>query len=470
MSMIFDHDEALKYKTALYDADGTSMTYGDLALYEKKIKRVVNARSVVMVISDSCLETVSFYYSLLHISAVPLLVSYKADVDYIRYLNETYRPGYVWFPSERESEIEDVISGSSIMKEERHTLYSTKWDSYSIHSDLALLLTTSGSTGNSKLVRLSYKNLESNADLTIKAFGIESSDLGITILPIHHCYGLNLLHVCWRVGAGVCLYNETIINPSFSKVISDLKPTLTYAVPYSLELLKYIDYKAVFSSIKKLVIAGEKMNDEQAEFVREMSRKYSLKLILAYGQTEGTTMLSWHDGKKVIDTRCIGRVLPGLDAHISSPSDDGIGEIVFNGDSAALGYAEDYKDLCRGDDFGGELFTGDMGFMDNEGYIFISGRKKRIVKIHGERISLDDIELILHKKWPESEFACTGQTDQLDVLYSGKELKEEDLKNYVYSHAGIYMNMIDVMKLNSIPRTASGKVAYNELENTVWKS
>lgn len=462
--MFFDRKTSYDDRLALIDQSGESMTYGDMYCYSQKLSEVLSSRSVVLFLCDYSIETVCLYFNMLQIGMVPLLVSKNADKDYIASLDRDYRPRYIWFSHEREDIRAVYKSKKVVFEQKQHFLYEINSVKYDLYPELALLLVTSGSTGSSKVVRLSYKNIVENASLTKEAFDYSSYDRGITILPMHHCYGLNLIHTCWDAGACVCLYEGTIIDPKFIRFVEKVSPTITYIVPYSIELLRYIDFKKMAHYVKKVVIAGEKMDNSQAGFIRESAYKEKIQLIYAYGQTEGTSILSSCDGKQVNDTRCIGKALSGLKTYISNPNKEGIGDLYFEGESVSLGYANNYIDLAKGDELNGKLNTGDIARIDSEGFIYLYGRKKRIVKILGERVSLDDLEALLGMEYRNCEFVCIGKTNGVCILYMGEELDADKVKDYLFMKAHIYKNAINVNKIDIIPRNNSGKISYSKLE------
>jgi acyl-coenzyme A synthetase/AMP-(fatty) acid ligase len=187
-----------------------------------------------------------------------------------------------------------------------------------------------------------------------------------------------------------------------------------------------------------------------------------------YGQTEATSRmsyLSWEHART--KTGSIGRAIPGGDFWIEDDNgniieeSDRPGELAYRGDNVTLGYAESYFDLCKGDENKGVLLTGDIVKRDEDDFYYIVGRKKRFLKMFGNRVSLDEIEQLV--KSFGFDCVCTGTDDNLKIYITQPD-NENSVLSYIAKCTGINQNKIILETIDKIPRNDSGKVLYTALE------
>jgi len=149
-----------------------------------------------------------------------------------------------------------------------------------------------------------------------------------------------------------------------------------------------------------------------------------------------------------------GNVISGVDV---------VGELQYKGDNVTLGYAECGDDLVKGDENNGVLLTGDMAKRDPDGFYFIVGRKKRFLKIYGNRVNLDETERMVRDAFPGIDCACVGVDDHMSVFITSEE-KSGDVQAYLSDKTGLNKIAFIVLYIGAIPRNESGKVLYSSLE------
>ena len=190
-----------------------------------------------------------------------------------------------------------------------------------------------------------------------------------------------------------------------------------------------------------------------------------------YGATEATARMGYLPAEKSLEKYgSMGIAIPNgkfslVDTNgnvITTPQS--VGELVYEGDNVCLGYAECGEDLCKDDEFGGKLFTGDMAEFDNEGFYYMVGRKKRFLKIYGNRISLDETERLIKVEFPSLECACAG-TDKMMVIYTTDSAENENIIEFISTKTGLNKAAFEVKNVNEIPKNASGKTLYDELKD-----
>ena len=163
------------------------------------------------------------------------------------------------------------------------------------------------------------------------------------------------------------------------------------------------------------------------------------------------------------------RIMEDGSTEIKEP--DTVGELVYSGPNVTMGYAECAADLEKGDERGGVLFTGDMAKRDAEGYYYITGRKKRFLKMYGKRVNMDEIEQLLRGRYEGVELACTGEDDRMRIYMEGMDPAScEEAAEFLTEKTGLYPGGVRVLPIDKVPKTESGKTIYKELEKLPWNS
>jgi acyl-CoA synthetase (AMP-forming)/AMP-acid ligase II len=327
------------------------------------------------------------------------------------------------------------------------------------HPDLVLLLTTSGSTGDPKLVRLSGTAVRANADSIATALGIDGDETAPTTLPLFYTYGLSVLNSHLLRGGTVVLEREGLLRPEFWRAVHDHKATSLAAVPYQYEMLRRLRFDpGQYPVLRTLTQAGGRLRTELvADFGQRMAAVGG-RLFVMYGQTEATARMTVLPPDRLADKLgSAGLPVPG--GHLSVSTDD---EIVYTGPNVMMGYAESAADLARGDDLAGVLRTGDLGHLDDEGFLFLTGRRKRIGKIFGVRVNLDDVERHLAGQGP---VAAVSGDDRIHVFVEGvDDAAARAVRSELAAFLGTHVSGVDVRPVAALPLLPTGKVDYRTLE------
>jgi acyl-CoA synthetase (AMP-forming)/AMP-acid ligase II len=323
------------------------------------------------------------------------------------------------------------------------------------HPDLAVLLATSGSTGNPKLVRLSRQAVSANAAAIATALTIEPGEIAPTSLPLHYSYGLSVLNSHLAAGATVVLTEAGLLERSFWTHLDEHKCTSLAAVPYQYEMLRRLRYdRAEHPTISTLTQAGGRLSPE---LVTEFAAR-SDRFFVMYGQTEATARITVLPPDRLADKPgSAGTAVPGGRLTVEE------GEVVYHGPNVMMGYAESAADLARGDDLGGVLRTGDLGRLDDEGFLYLTGRLKRIAKIFGVRINLDDVERLLRDSGP---VAATSGDDRVTVWAEGLDTAGcRNLARRLGAELRLHWSGFDVRGIDRLPLLPTGKIDYRSLES-----
>ena len=268
-----------------------------------------------------------------------------------------------------------------------------------LHPDLAVLVSTSGSTGSPKLVRLSHDNVLSNAAAIVSALGITPDDRAITLLPLHYCFGLSVLHSQLHAGGSVVLSTRSAADPDLGDLLARHRVSILPATPHVVDLL---DVQGVLErdlpDLRLVTQAGGALAPDRVAAVAAQGRARGWSLVVMYGQTEATArmavlppeLVSQHSG-------AVGWPIASssfrLDTGVPEATTgvDPVGELVFSGPGVMLGYAEHPDDLALGR-MVDELRTGDLARIGDDGLVRIVGRRADSVKIMGLRIDLGRVE------------------------------------------------------------------------------
>ncbi|MEI8406486.1 MULTISPECIES: AMP-binding protein [unclassified Kribbella] len=336
---------------------------------------------------------------------------------------------------------------------------------HELHPDLALLLSTSGSTGSPKLVRLSRTNLVSNADAIAAALSISPDDRAVSSLPLHYCFGLSVLHAQLRAGATAVLWHGSVTDSAFAEELRRNRVSLLPATPHVVDLL---DVQGVLDDLPSLRLLAQAGGALPAARVRELDARGRVDgwgLAVMYGQTEATARMAVLPPELAGQyPDAVGWPIAGsafrLDpAGIEQPSDTDpaegpVGELVFTGPGVMLGYAEHPDDLALGR-MHSELRTGDLARIDADGLVRIVGRRSDHVKIMGIRIDLGQVERALRANGVPC--CVTGTDEQLQVTYRACGQEPAAIRHQASSAAGLGGSVISEHEVPDLPVLPNGK-------------
>ena len=452
-------------RTALITETGEHITYSALLARADEIAGAAGSRCLAFLMCRNCAGAAAGYLGFLRRGVVPVLLAENLDKSMLEGLLASYRPAYFYLPNEKAPDLPGVTAWQG----ESYTLLRLPYEQdYKLPEELALLLTTSGSTGSPKLVRQSGRNIEANTRSIAEYLGILPEDRAITTLPMQYTYGLSILQSHLSVGAAVILTDKTLMDKEFWALLKEQKATTFGGVPYIYEMLKKLRFDRMnLPSLRYLTQAGGKLPKELAEEFIQTCKRKNMKFIVMYGQTEATARMAylpWEHAES--HAASIGIAIPGGEFWPAEPEGAPIlepettGELVYRGPNVTLGYAENRFDLCKPDENHGELRTGDMAKRDAKGFYYIVGRKKRFLKLFGSRVNLDEVEGLLNRAGIPC--ACAGVDDRLDVYITDGSLLGQ-AERFIKEHTAINPNGFQLHVIEEIPRNDSGKVLYSAL-------
>lgn len=450
--------------TAIIGEDGERNTYNDLVKTADDLSSFIPAREFVFLVCKNSFCSVAAYVGFLRKRIVPLLINPEINKGLFSNLLENYRPDFICCPKGWWGD------GGQVYCNAEYRLIKTSYNySHELYTHLALLLPTSGSTGSPKLVRQSYLNIACNASSIAEYLGITAQDKPITTLPMHYTYGLSIINSHLLMGASIIMTDAALVEKKFWHLLKSQKATTFGGVPYTYEMLKKLHFSGMdLPSLRYMTQAGGKLSRELSlEFVKICALK-GIRFIVMYGQTEATARMSYLPWEYA-ETKAgsIGITIPGgrfslVDANGDIIEERGvIGELIYRGDNVTLGYAQNREDLCKGDENNGILYTGDMAEKDGDGFYYIVGRKKRFLKIYGNRVNLNEMEDLL--KSAGYDCACAGSDDNMKI-YVTEGQKKGEIKSFISEKTRLSTAGFSIKEIREIPRNEVGKVLYGKLE------
>ncbi len=335
------------------------------------------------------------------------------------------------------------------------------------HPDLAVLLSTSGSTGQGKYVRLSRTNIEANARSIAEYLGLTAADRTCLILPLHYSYGLSVLNGHLAVGASIYLPGGSILDEGFLDGLAESGCTNLSGVPYSYDLLEKVGFRErEFPQLRFMTVAGGRLAPEKVRLFNEDLLARGASFFVMYGQTEATARMAYvpPDRLRGREDR-IGVAIPGGSLTIEDESgrlitgSEESGELIYRGANVMMGYASSRADLAQGAALS-ELRTGDLAVRDADGFFRIVGRTKRISKIAGLRIGHDGLEAALERH--DIAAAVIGSDAEIHAYFVG-ERDPDDVRRLLVSASGLTLLQVWATPIDALPRLASGKVDYEAL-------
>jgi long-chain acyl-CoA synthetase len=335
--------------------------------------------------------------------------------------------------------------------------------------ELAVLLSTSGTTGSPKLVRLAHRNIDANATSIVEYLQIDEHERAIQSLPMHYSYGLSVLHSHLAAGASVIVTPNSIMRPDFWADAARWRATSFAGVPYSYAILERTELlrKAMPETMRTLTQAGGRLAPESIISLHELMSERGGRLWVMYGQTEATARISYVPPEALPDkAHTIGIPIPrgGLSIRVDDEEvtdHDVEGELVYRGPNVMLGYAERRDDLALGDALSGELCTGDLGCCDTDGFFRVTGRTKRIAKVYGLRVNLDEIEAAASAHGP---VAVVEAGEQI-ILWraAAQDPPADELRRTIARRFGLNARAFAVADIDELPMKSSGKIDYDTL-------
>jgi long-chain acyl-CoA synthetase len=351
-----------------------------------------------------------------------------------------------------------------------------------IDLDLASIIYTSGSTGEPKGVMLSHLNLTSNTQAIVEYLGLRESDRMMVVLPFYYVYGRSLLYSHLLSGGSLVIDNRFAFPVTVLNTMRDLEVTCFAGVPSTFSiLLKKSDLKSrQFPSLRLVTQAGGGMAPALQKEVFEAFRP--ARLFVMYGSTEASPRLTYVEPEMLPRKwGSIGRAIPNVEVIVADEHGNRLapgvpGEIAARGSNIMMGYWKApaaTAEVLRN----GFYFTGDLGYEDEDGYIFLTGRARDIIKVGGNRISSKEIEDAVLEIPGVLETAVIGVPDEVlgegikaFVVRCDAGLAEDDVKKHLQRRLPPFKHPKWVEFREALPKNGSGKILKAALRDAACAS
>jgi len=342
----------------------------------------------------------------------------------------------------------------------------------------AEIIFTSGSTGKPKGVMISHKNLIANTGSIVEYLHLTENDRMLVVLPFYYCYGLSLLHTHLRAGGSVVFNNSFIFLGAIIRNLLDYKCTGFAGVPSHFQILLRMSdsFKTTtFPDLRYVTQAGGKLTPI---FIDEFRESFpDVLFYVMYGQTEATARLSYlppalYDSKKA----SMGKGIPNVELRVVNENREltkpgETGEVIARGDNIMMGYFND-DEGTRNAIRDGWLYTGDLGNVDKDGFIYLTARKKEIIKVRGKRISPKEIEEVILGIPEVIDCSIEGLEDDIEgEILKATIVIRQDIKNQlseesIRTHCAKHLALYKIPKIFELKQDLTISATGKKIKNT----
>jgi len=453
-----------KKKAAIITSENEVIDYETLFKLSDKFVNQIKKRELVFLVCGNNVESIIGYVSFLRSNSVISLIDEKINFKHLISQINIYKPKFIFIKKNKNPFLEYKL----FFKFKSFYLYKRKINlNINLNKNLQLLISTSGSTGSSKLVKLSKQNLISNTKSIVKYLKLKNKDTCITTLPMSYVYGLSLINTHIFSRGTIILNEKSVLDKHFWNLIEVHNVTNFGGVPYTYQILDKINfYNKNLKSIKFITQAGGKLDISLNKKIIEKFCRDSKKLIVMYGATEATARMSYvpdRFSKKKIGS--IGIPIPGGKFWIEDKKGKIIkknyvkGELIYSGKNVFMGYSKKLADLSTGDENHGILRTGDLAYKDKDNFFYIYGRIHRDVKVFGNRVNLVDIENNILKLGIKA--ICKLTKENNITIFITKHDEEKILKNNISSLTNLHPSVFKIKIIEKFPMNKNLKISYN---------
>lgn len=467
---------------AIIEENGPVLSYKELKEHIHDLREnCFQSREFVLVISDHSLATILFYVSCLS-GKIPIMIINehykKAELEDII---TRYRPKLICSNSKFKM---NQFKNYRLKKTFFHHMILSRNDNenYIIDKEIALLLSTSSSTGSKKFVMLSYRNIEVNTLSIIRALHIEKGDRAAVMLPLSYTYGLSIVNTYLKCKGTLLIPTSNIFEENYWLFLSKNRVNAICGVPYTYYILMKLNIlkNKKLNALKLMTQAGGKLDQSTQQYFLQIAQKDNVNFAIMYGQTEATARISCYFLNEYPEKiGSVGLAIPGGKISLDEMKKwkyqgQSVGEIIYEGENVYMGYADNLESICSHcfdeDQSTNILHTGDFGYIDSDNFLYIKGRISRFIKLYGVRISLDELEDSI-KKHLSLDAVCIAIhnsvcTEKLGIIIPNihkQKYNQINLLNLLSGY-GISSKMVQIKAIKDFPHNQNGKIDYLTLE------
>jgi acyl-CoA synthetase (AMP-forming)/AMP-acid ligase II len=461
---------------ALDASSNRELTAGEVRDRARHISR--ERRGLAVLFADGTIESVSWFLALLEARHPVVLADPKAGWTATAGLLDRYQPDLVIDPSGAQLETLATTPQGALGQIAEGGAWRAAIHGPDPHADLAVLLMTSGSTGSPKLVCLSVGNIQSNADQIARSLRILPTDRGVTTLPLFYSFGMSVITSHVAVGSSVLVTQTSVIEDQFWSDLARYEVSFLAGVPTTYAMLKRLGFdQRDLPLLRVLIQAGGSLSVDLVEFFHETMAARGGRFHPMYGQTEASPRIACLPSERLPEKlRSVGPAMAGGELSIRGVDGDDlpvgqVGEVFYRGPNVMMGYAESREDLALTSAGPLVLETGDLGYLDHEGFLYLTGRSKRICKLAGTRVSLDDIEAAATRLLPRGGDAAAIDCGEAGVALFSTSLETEAevlaLRRELARYLRVPPKLVSARPVTALPLLPSGKTDYSALTKVI---
>lgn len=450
----------------------------------------------VAILLNNCPEFIVSYFAIVNLGAICVPLNTYLSADEIIYILNDCKTKLLITSSDfkdiikdinpnRIPSLENIVSINYLEKikyiDYKKLLKEGKTDFIDIkEDDVAVIIYTSGTTGHPKGAMLTHKNLISNVEASISAIKIKENDRFIIFLPMFHSFSFT---VCVLIPL-YCKCQLTIIKSikPFGKIIKAVffhRITIFVAIPQVYNVLSAKKIPKIFLWLNPIRVCISGAAPLAEEVLIRFEKKFKIPLLEGYGLSEASPVVSVNPLDGIRKPRSVGIPLPGVSVKIVDDNGkelgiEEVGEIVVKGPNVMKGY---YNRKQETDEVikDGWLFTGDIGKIDKDNYIYILDRKKDLILINGMNLYPREVEEVLYRHPAVEDAVVVGKKDEIHgeipigviKLKEGAFIMEQELKKYCREHLANFKVPHKFEFWTELPRTGTGKILKKEIRKII---
>jgi len=441
------------------------ISFGELDKQSDKLAKKFNKKNLAFLICENEIESILFYLSYLKNKCVLVLLEKNITEFNLNSLIKKYEPKYIFKNKKNKIKCKNFTKKEIFLN---YLIFENKNKlNINIHKNLKILISTSGTTGNPKYVKLSEQNLSSNINSIIAYLKLNKHDSTITTLPMNYVYGLSIINTHLFVGGKIILNDFSVIDRKFWELAANHKITNINGVSYLYEIMDKIKFlNKDLSYVKFFTHAGGKINKQLQKKLIDFCIKNKKKIFFMYGAAEATARMGyvpWEYAKKKIGS--IGIAIKGGRFWLENKKKqkimkkNKIGELFYSGKNVFSGYANNFHDLSTINNLD-ILNTGDFAKKDEDGFYFLLGRSDKFVKIQGNRLNLEDIERYTSNFGVKS--VCKLNKQNKISIFIEKNIDERMLLDEIKNRVTVHPSNFIIKKIKKFPLNKNFKISYND--------
>ena len=448
-----------------------SVSYPDIIEITASSESLFSKGQLCFFLFENTIEHVLTYIQILRSEAVPLILPPDISILALRNLINAFDPDWiVGIENTYES-----ISPKNLASNFQVSCFGLGLQKLSVNDcdthfpdDLAVVVPTSGSTGNTKMVRWSQNSITSVTNAICSYLSVSKSDISTTILPLSYSYGLSVLHNQLSSGGSIFVEPFNLMDKHYWSKLNETQITILPLVPWLCHvMLSGRRLKQFGGRLRAITVAGGPLSIKDTEKMLDYCDAQNIEFFSMYGATEACPRISFVPPKQARKKMgSVGIPISNGAFKLRYHPEFDVNELIYCGENVAMGYASSREDLAKGDEFLGELPTGDYGKIDKDGFAYVQGRIKRFGKVHGISVNLDHLATLLIDL---SEHVICVALDDTILIVVADSADENKIKHCISEKTSVPLSGIKIVAKKEIPVTSNGKYDYQELRSW-WES